>query len=495
MTIIAAVLMGLAGHCVLRLLVRRLPLRAYGVLATAGLSVLLGAAVIGLLTTYVAVLGLPIRVWAIVGPIVIALAVLGLLPSRVFAAMHLPPEDSQPAVRRMWAADGVVGGVIVALGAVLLTGSSKLVVFSNDEWAIWAMRGRTLSLAGHLDPAVFQGGAAQYQHLDYPLLVPSLIAWADGIAGHPDDSGAHVLLILLTLGMLAVVGWAANRLAGPYAGVCSVLLIAGTPRLLAPYGLRVFADVPLAAFAVALLLVLAIWIVHGDSRMLAVAAALAVGTAAVKDEGVVFALAALLAALVVPAQVRHARRQVLFAAGTMIASMLPWLAWTRAHGIESDLINGQTLTPHHLRQVAGYSGLVVRLIVHYWPGYGWWGIAGGVFAVVLAVTVPRLRRLAAYLCLAWLIAVVGMWAQYVISAGRYQSVVPIPVELRGHFGSSATRVLLVPSIVASLAIPLLAGSLVPRLTRPVRHVSQHRQPRTPATEHPATEHPATAATE
>jgi len=68
--------------------------------------------------------------------------------------------------------------------------------------------------------------------------------------------------------------------------------------------------------------------------------------------------------------------------------------------------------------------------------------------------------------------------------------VPIPVELRGHFGSSATRVLLVPSIVASLAIPLLAGSLVPRLTRPVRHVSQHRQPRTPATEHPATEHPA-----
>jgi hypothetical protein len=302
-TIIAALLMGLAGHCMLRLLVRRVPLRAYGLLATAGLSVLLGAAVIGLLTTYVAVLGLPTRVWAVVGPIVIALAVFGILPPRVFAALHLPPEDSQPATREMGLADGVVGGAIVGLGAVLLTGSSKLVVFSNDEWAIWAIRGRTLSLAGHLDPAVFQGSVAQYQHLDYPLLVPSLVAWGDGIAGHPDDSGAHVLVILLTLGMLAVVGWAANRLAGPYAGVCSVLLIAGTPRLLAPYGLRVFADVPLAAFAVALLLVLAMWIVHGNGRMLAVGAALAVGTAAVKDEGVVFALAGLLAALVVPAQV------------------------------------------------------------------------------------------------------------------------------------------------------------------------------------------------
>jgi hypothetical protein len=160
-------------------------------------------------------------------------------------------------------------------------------------------------------------------------------------------------------------------------------------------------------FAVTLVLVLAMWIVNGDGRMLAVGAALAAGTAAVKDEGVVFALAGLLAALVVPAQVRHARRQVLFAAATMIASMLPWLVWTGAHGIESDLINEQTLTPHHLRQVAGYSGLVVRLIVHYWPG--WWGIAGSVLAVALAAMVPRLRRLTAYVCLAWFIAVASMW--------------------------------------------------------------------------------------
>jgi hypothetical protein len=417
---------------------------------------------------------------------VIVLAILGVLPSRAFAALRLPREESQPAVRRMWLADGVVGGVIVTLGAVLLTGSSKLVVFSNDEWAIWAIRGRTLSLTGHLDPAVFQGAAAQYQHLDYPLLVPSIIAWGDGIAGHPDDSSAHVLLIVLTLGMLAVVGWAANRLAGPYAGVCSVLLIAGTSRLLTPYELRLFADVPLAAFAVALLLVLAMWIVHGDGRMLVVGAALAAGTAAVKDEGVVFALAALLAALAVPAQVRHARRQVVFALATMIASMLPWLVWTRVHGIESDLVNGQTMNPHHLRQVAGYSGLVVRLIVRYWPGYGWWGIAGGMLAVVLAATVPRLRRLAAYVCLAWFIAVAGMWAQYVISAGRHQDLVPIAAELRGHFASSATRVLIVPSIIASLAVPLLAGSLVPRLTRPIQRISQNRQSRTPAGEHPAT---------
>jgi hypothetical protein len=485
-TIIAALLMGLAGHCVLRLLVRRVPLRGYGVLATAGLSVLLGAAVVGLTTTYAGVLGLPTRVWVLVGPVVTALAVLGVLPSRAFAVLRLAPEESQPTVRPMSLADGVVGSLIVALGAVLLTGSSKLTVFSNDEWAIWAIRGRTLSLAGHLDPAVFQGAAAQYQHLDYPLLIPSLIAWADGIAAHPDDSSAHVLLILLMLGMLAVVGWAVNRLAGPYAGACSVLLIAGTSGLLGPYGLRLFADVPLAAFAVTLVIVLAMWIVEGDGRMLAVGAALAAGTAAVKDEGVVFALAGLLAALAVPAQVRHARRQVLLAMAAMIASMLPWLVWTRVHGIESDLINGQTLNPHHLRQVAGSSGLVVRLIVHYWPGYGWWGIAGGVLAVALAATVPRLRRLTAYVCLAWFIAVAGMWAQYVISAGRHQDLVPIPVELRGHFASSATRVLIVPSILASLAMPLLAGSLVPRLTRPIQRVSQHRPSRTPAEDRSAT---------
>jgi hypothetical protein len=370
-------------------------------------------------------------------------------------------------------ADGAVAAVVAALGAVLLTGSRNLVVFSNDEWAIWAIRGRTLSLAGHLDPAVFQGIATQYQHLDYPLLVPSLIAWGDGLAGHADDATAHVLVILLTLGMLAVVGWAANRLAGPYAGVCSALLILGTPRLLAPYGLRLYADVPLAAFAVALLLVLAMWITYEDSRLLAVAGVLAAGTAAVKVEGVVFALAGLLAALVVPASVRRARTQVLVAIASMIASMLPWLMWTRAHGIESDLINGQTLNPHHLRQVAGATWLVVRLVMRYWPGYGWWGIAGGVLAVALAMTVSGLRRLTAYVCLAWFIAVAGMWAQYVISAGRFQNVSPISVELRAHFASSATRVLLVPAIIASLAIPLLAGRFLPILPPPGRR-ARHR---------------------
>jgi hypothetical protein len=73
-----------------------------------------------------------------------------------------------------------------------------------------------------------------------------------------------------------------------------------------------------------------------------------------------------------------------------------------------------------------------------------------------------------------------------ISAGRHQDLVPIPVELRGHFASSANRVLIVPAIIASLAMPLLAGSLVPRLTRPIQRVSQHRHSRTPAEEHRAT---------
>ncbi len=495
MTLVAAGLLVLAGYGVLRLLAGGSPLRDYGPLASAGLSILLGATAIGLATTYAAVLGLSTRPWPIVAPIAILLAAISVLPARAYARVRLPGQrsESRRAMPRtvLWG-DCAVGATVVALGVTLLVGGNGLTVYSNDEYAIWAIRGRTLSLAGHLDPAVFQGAAAQYQHLDYPLLVPSLIAWGDGISGRADDTSAHILLMLLTLGMAAVVGWAANRLAGPLAGVCAVLLVVGTPRLLAPFGLRLMADIPLAAFAVSAIVLLAVWVTQANIGMLAIATGLAAGAAAVKVEGAVFALAGLSAALIVAPSVERARKRAAAAIAAVITSMVPWILWERLHGIESDLINGQTISASHLRAVVRSSGLVVHEMVHYWPGYGWLGVVGALVALTLAMTMPRLRPLAAFLCLAWFIATLGIWAQYVISSGRHQTTASVADELRAHFASSATRVLLVPAIVASLAMPVLAGACLTRRSHgPPTDRAVHRRPE--QTHDP--EHRASAASE
>jgi 4-amino-4-deoxy-L-arabinose transferase-like glycosyltransferase len=311
---------------------------------------------------------------------------------------------------------------------------------------------------------VFAGTTANYQHLDYPLLVPSLIAWGDGISGHADDTTAHVLLVSLVLAMLAIVGWAANRLAGPVAGLAAVLLTAGLPHLLSHWSTFLMADAPVAAFAVSLLLVLALWLTFDDRRLLVVAVAIGAGGAATKVEGMLFALAAF-AGLAICARGR--RRPVGFAAAAVIATALPWMAWTRIHHIESDLINSNTLNAHHLRVVAPYAGLSVRQLLHFWPGG--WPLALVAFAVLAVMTwLARTQRgVLGYLGLAWAFSVLGLWAQYVISAGQVLTGSAGAAWLRLHFASSAARVLLVPAITLAIAVTLGAGGMLRRGEHPV----------------------------
>ncbi len=456
MTLVAVLLLVAAGHGFLRLVTGTWPARLVGPVAVAGLSFLLGAVAVGLLMTYAAVTGLATRPWPVTA-VLIALTVAGIAPGSAARSLRIDRSghvaESAPTI---WP-DAAVAAAVAAIGAVLLWGIGRVPVRYNDEYAIWAVRGRNLSLAGRLDPHVFAGAAANYQHLDYPLLVPSLIAWGDGLRGRTDDYTAHVLLIALVLAMLAVVGWALNRLAGPFAGLVGVLLVAGTPNLLSHLALQLIADPALVAFVVALFAVLALWLTSRDPRLLAIAAVLGCGAAATKVEGLLFVLAAFAAALICA---RGQRRAVLLGFGVVVASALPWVAWTKVHHIQSDLINSTTLTLHHVRVVAPYSWLSVRQMARYWPAFGWLLVIACVAVLAVALTVPRLRGLVAFLGIGVAVSTLGMWAQYVISAGQQLTGQAGADSLERHFASSATRVLMVPAILLTLAIPLFAGALL-----------------------------------
>jgi hypothetical protein len=447
------------GHGLIRVVTGTWPLRLFGPLASAGLSVLCGATAVGLLMTYAGVVGLSTRPWPVVMPLLIALALAGVVPGSLAVRVRIDRSGSTRPAGSASAtlADAAVATAVAAVSTVVLWGIGHVPVRSNDEYAIWAVRGRAMALTGHLDPHVFTGVLANYQHLDYPLLVPSLIAWGDGLRGHTDDYSAHVLLIGLVLAMLAVVGWALNRVAGPFAGVVGVLLVAGTPELLSIWALLLMADAALVAFVLALFFVLALWLTERDPRLLAIAAVLGCGATATKVEGALFALAGFAAALICA---RGQRRAVLLAFGAVIASALPWIAWTKVHHIESDLINSTTLTLHHLRVVAPYSWLSVRQMAYYWPAFGWLLVIACLAVMAIALTVAKLRSLVAFIGVAFALSTLGMWAQYVISAGQPVTGQPGAELLKRHFAASAPRVLLIPAILLTLAAPLFGGALL-----------------------------------
>jgi hypothetical protein len=476
-TVLAVVLLIGAGHGVLRIAVGDLPHRLLGVVPTAGLSVLCGAVAIAEVTTLAGVLGLPTRLWPIVAPAVLVLCVAGLLPTLGYrhrlparagrwlgidrAAVGRPTAGPQSA-RRTSArtADLPVFVLVTALGAVLLTGGRHWAVRSIDEWAIWATRGRGLSLAGHLDPRIFDGVAANYQHLDYPLLVPSLIAWSDGVQGRADDPAAHVLLILQLLAMLGVLGWTLTSLVGPVVGVVGVLLAAGTPDLLARWGTLLAADATLVAFAVALLGLLALWLQTERPGLLPVAAILGGGTATTKVEGLLFTLCLFVAAGVAVGRAAGQYRRLIAAGVVALLADAPWLLWTARHHLHSDQINSTTLAPDHLRGVLRFAGIATAQTIRFWPGHGWALTATAVLAAAAALAIGTGRRPVLFLAMSAAFCTLGLWAQYVISAGAGVDFATGAIGLRGHFASSAPRVLMVPAILVMLLLPLSAGLIL-----------------------------------
>ena len=353
--------------------------------------------------------------------------------------------------------DVVTGLLSVGIGARLAVMVATLPVWHNDEYAIWAYRGRVLSLSGHLDPRIFLGIQERNTHLDYPLLVPSLIAWSDASAGGPVDGSARVYLVVVFAALLMTTGWALGRLAGSLGAIAGVLIVAGMPRGLSRLALLLTADLTLLAFAVPLVLVLALWVRSGDRMLLACAGVLAAGAASTKAEGMLFALAALLGAGLV-AGTGKARRQLAIAAAGVAAATAPWLLHPAARNRER---RGQRPEPiaGNLRSALPVADDVVVGMLSHWPR------AGLLITLLLVPTVLLAGsrghgRLIGQLALTVAVTLAGLWLQYVIST--HGTGAAAAEWLRLHLFATGYRVLLFPSLLCALAVPLLAGASMDR---------------------------------
>lgn len=405
MIVLADLLLLAAGYGVLRLTRARV-----GGIAGLAFAWLCGVAALAVVTTLLGVVTLPTTPpW--VAPPLVALALLA-------------RPDWEPRDRTV-----VPAALALAIGTRLAFAASHSASVVNDEYAIWSLRGRALSLAGRLDPALFANADALYQHQDYPLLVPALVAWTDRWGG--GDAAWHVQVALMTAALLVVIGWGVTRLANPLAGIVAVLA-AVVPNAVATHTMRVYADLPTCAYAVALVLLLLLWMRDRTAWTLRLGMVMAAGAVLTKNEGALFVAFACVA---VAAVARHRRPLVPLAAG--VAAYLPWFVWSRLHDIGNDVVNADAGGRAALS--AARLGQIADGMRESWPLPYWWLLLlaaavwlgdKAVAAVLLATTVAS-------------VAVLGLI--YVVT----------PLEVTSHIASSAPRVLMFPALLTAIGTPLL----------------------------------------
>lgn len=418
--------------------------KVFNVAGRLGVSFLCGVSLLAFVTTVFAVAGLPTTPPA-TAPFLVVAAALGAIP--LFRPGALAPLRKRFA--RPYRNALVLGGEILAaipalwVGLKAVAGGAKIPVTVSDEYAIWALRGRMLSLAGKFDARIGFNGKAGYNHPDYPLGVPALVAWTDGWLGKVSDPAAHAQVALTFLAMLLIGAWAGNRYAGPLGGIASVVMLGGLTRVLPRYAVLVFGDIPTAAYAAAMVAVAAVWVDEDDGRLLGVVGLLAAGSVLVKNEGSLGAVAVL--AAVTLANIGRGRqwRPVLVAWAIAIGALLPWMVFSRAHGAQSDVVNARTLAPSALRHNLRLFGPIITGFKKLWPGVRGLTLLLPFAGAALALAAKQ-RRLVVLFAASIGLSLAGLVFVYF---GGY-----------AHLYSSAHRTLLAPAAMVAVAIPVLAGA-------------------------------------
>jgi hypothetical protein len=340
---------------------------------------------------------------------------------------------------------GIIGAVALLLALVLLAHVTHMLetrpLYEWDGWAIWATKARALYDFGGAYGPVF----TNYPPVQHPLFLPALEAIDFHALGRFDGTLVHVQLGLLGFGFAAAL-WTLVRERVPswLAGLGVLAIVSGTAfvkQLSTNY-----ADVPLALFVALGAVCLARWLTEAD-RTLLPAAALFLGAATLtKSEGLLFALAAIVAALAAGGRARF--RGTLLTGAAVAVILLPWRAFVAAHNLKNPEYSlGNAVNPAYLYDHADRLGATLRSVVGHAFSLDWGLLVPlGLAAIVLAFLTGH-RRLALFASLWTLLSFAGIILVFWISV--------VPVELTLRWAAYRT----VASLVIGLAAlaPLLAG--------------------------------------
>lgn len=300
-------------------------------LRLAGVSYLVGVALVGLVAVELLIAGVPPGLPTTL-TVVACICAAGLLLGRRLRRPH--PAGFARGDDRL-GAGAVVTTVATVLGIVLAGALFKLAIsrgvgaFEWDAWAFWIPKAESFYYWGRLDPQLFASTAAP----SYPILVPTLDAMGFHFMGSPDSVTLHLQYWFLLVGfLLSVAGllrprvplWLITPFLALLLAMPEVQLRAITPE--ADWTLQYLAT--LAALAVAL------WFGERRPYLLVLYGLFLAAAMCTKREGQLLAAIVVASALLVTA--RSARRdwpRLLVVAAAAYVVTLPWQYWWTSHGL------------------------------------------------------------------------------------------------------------------------------------------------------------------
>jgi hypothetical protein len=285
-----------------------------------------------------------------------------------------------------------------------------------------------------------------YPPVQHPLFLPALEAIDFHALGRFDGTLVHVQLGMLGFGFAGAL-WTLlrERVPAMLAGL-GVLAIVSATAFVKQLSTN-YADVPLALFVALGAVCLARWLSEGD-RTLLPAAALFFGTATLtKPEGLLFALAAFIAALAAGGRARV--RGTLLTGAAVALILLPWRLYVSVHHLKNPEYSlGNAVSPGYLYDHADRLGAALRSVSGHAFSFDWGLLVPlGLAAIALALSSGLTRRLGAFAALWTLLSFAGIILVFWISV--------VPVELTLRWAAYRTVAALVVGL-AALA-PLLAG--------------------------------------
>lgn len=239
----------------------------------------------------------------------IGAAVLIALALAVFAKRKGPSFEWLPGPPVPWYVKALLA-VAVVLAVTMFLGA----VFYNphgDEaaWSVWNLRARFLFRAGPQWRDAFLSDL-KWTHLDYPLLLPGLVAMCWSLARGESVDAPIAIAFLFTLGAAGVLTAALGHLRGKTQALLGATVLLGTASYIA-LSAALYGDVPLSFYILATLALF--WLQDhnaqnsrpGDWRFSVLAGLMAGLAAWTRNEGAIFVVAVILARSVALASARR----------------------------------------------------------------------------------------------------------------------------------------------------------------------------------------------
>jgi hypothetical protein len=302
-----------------------------------------------------------------------------------------------------------------------------------DGWVTWAMKARVLHLQ-HDSAALLLDASREVSNRSYPMLLPLIESWFFGWVGAADDRFAAMVTMTFLVALVALLLSALRSRMTLVVALAIAVVFVTTPYagLLAALG---YADIVLAAYALATAIVLRRWL-EDPNTSVALSAGVTGFLPWVKLEGIVLMVALLIGASVSLNAVRPRLRLAGSAAIAVLVCAGPWYLLVAAADLPQKVFSSvPDVTAQRVGEVI--TGLASRAVA-----IEWHGIWLALIAAIAIIAVTKERR-------AFLPVTVSLYVGALTAGFLFSSYAP----LSQHLLRSGDRLLL---HIAPLALLIVA---------------------------------------